>query len=146
MLARSSEMLDLFRRWHFQVIGQAKLGLKNHMSIKSQYCIWKVCALFLWEKGLELTFTLSHEAQFIVSDQSSTTNRLKKKMPDLLSVCKEQKIIRFFNSVGCVVWRYQLTKYLLSLLLLRCNFERAMVRCIVPKCWKIHGQLFLVQL
>ena len=36
-VARSSEMLDLFGRWHFQANGQAKLGLKYHMSSKSQF-------------------------------------------------------------------------------------------------------------
>ena len=53
------------------------------------------------------------------------------------------------NIIGyafCCCCRYQITKFVLSLLVLRCNFERAMVRCIVPKCWKIQGQLFLVLL
>ena len=44
-------MLDLFRRWHFQAIGQAKLELTNHMSSKSNFfLVMYMYALFFLRK------------------------------------------------------------------------------------------------
>ena len=39
----SSEMLDLYGRWHLQDFFGEKLGFEKSRSSKSQYCVMKVC-------------------------------------------------------------------------------------------------------
>ena len=53
-------MLDWFRRWHFLAIGQARLGLENHMPGK---CAPNVCE----KMGGRSKFAWQHETSYAIN-------------------------------------------------------------------------------